>query len=67
MRGLESIANSLFEKIRSRFPSITMGDENGAPTSEAKDARFFDFDYVIVGENHGAVSISIKEPESLKI
>ena len=67
MRGLESIANSLFEKIRSRFPSITMGDENGAPTSEAKDARFFDFDYVIEGENHGAVSISIKEPESLKI
>ena len=67
MRGLESIANSLFEKIRSRFPSITMGDENGAPTSESKDARFFDFDYVVEGENHGAVSISIKEPESLKI
>jgi len=67
MRGLDSIAEALFEKIRSRFPKITMGDENGAPTSEAKNARFFDFDYVVEGENQGAISISIKEPESLKL
>jgi len=67
MKGLDSIASSLFEKIRSRFPRIEMGDENGAPTSEESKARFFDFDYVVDGENQGAVSISIKDPDTLKL
>jgi len=67
MKGLDSIASSLFEKIRSRFPRIEMGDENGAPTSEDSKARFFDFDYIVNGENQGAVSISIKDPDTLKL
>ena len=67
MKGLNSIASSLFEKIRSRFPRIEMGDENGAPTSEESQARFFDFDYVVNNENQGAVSISIKDPDTLKL
>ena len=67
MKGLDSIASSLFEKIRSRFPRIEMGDENGAPTSEDSKARFFDFDYIVDGENQGAVSISIKDPDTLKL
>jgi len=61
MTGLDSIAKQLFEKIRSRFPKIVMGDENGAPTSDEGQARFYDFDWVVNGENQGAVSISISE------
>ena len=67
MTGLDSIAKQLFEKIRSRFPKIVMGDENGAPTSDEGQARFYDFDWVVNGENQGAVSISISEEESLKV
>ena len=67
MNGLDAIAKQLFEKIRGRFPKIVMGDENGAPTSDESQARFYDFDWVVNGENQGAVSVSIKEGESLKI
>jgi len=44
-----------------------MGDETGAPTSDETQARFFDFDYVIEGESQGAISISIKDPNELKV
>ena len=67
MNGLDAIAKQLFEKIRGRFPKLVMGDENGAPTSDESQARFYDFDWVVNGENQGAVSISIKEGESLKL
>jgi len=67
MKGLDSIASSLFEKIRGRFPRLELGDETGAPTTDESKARFFDFDYVVKGENKGAVSVSIKEPEALKL
>jgi hypothetical protein len=67
MKGLENISSSLFEKIRSRFPKVVMGDETGAPTTDESKARFFDFDYVIEGESQGAISISIKDPNELKV
>ena len=67
MNGLDAIAKQLFEKIRGRFPKLVMGDENGSPTSDESQARFYDFDWVVNGENQGAVSISIKEGESLKL
>ena len=46
---------------------MIMGDETGAPTSDETQARFFDFDYVIEGESQGAISISIKDPNELKV
>ena len=67
MNGLDNISKAIFEKIRGRFPKIVMGDENGAPTANESQARFFDFDWVVNGENQGAVSISIQEGEALKI
>jgi len=67
MKGLDSISTSLFEKIRSRFPRVEMGDETGAPTQDESQARFFDFDYVTGGDNKGAVSVSIKDADALKI
>jgi hypothetical protein len=67
MTGLDGIAKQVFEKIRGRFPKVVMGDEAGAPTTDESKARFFDFDWVVNGENQGAVSISINEVDSLKI
>ena len=49
MREIEKIAEALFDKIRSRFENLQMGDEAGSVTLDPKDARFFDFDFVLEG------------------
>src|SRR6056300_149441 len=46
MINLDTIANELFNKIRGRFPSVTVGNENAEITNTVKDARFFEFDFV---------------------
>ena len=67
MKPIEIIANDLFDKVRSRFSNLQMGDEGGAVTANPADARFFDFDFVIEGNNLGRISISINDTGNLKI
>ena len=45
MKNLEKIAEELFNKIRGRYPSITLGDEESTITNVPNKARFFDFDF----------------------
>ena len=45
MIKLDVIAQDLFNKIRGRFPSITIGTSEGTVTNDPKQARFFDFDF----------------------
>ena len=45
MINLEKIAEELFNKIRGRYPSITIGDETSTITNVPPKARFFDFDF----------------------
>ena len=45
MIKLDVIAQDLFNKIRGRFPSITIGTSEGTVTNDPKEARFFDFDF----------------------
>ena len=61
MKSLDNIAEDLFNKIRGRFPSITIGDNEGKVTNDPLTARFFDFDYQEGEKNVGKVSISISE------
>lgn len=67
MKPIEIIAQDLFDKVRSRFTNLQMGDETGAVTAAPTDARFFDFDFVVEGNNLGRVSISINDVGNLKI
>ena len=67
MNIIEFIAQDVFDKVRGRFTNLEMGDESGNVTTAPKDARFFDFDFVIEGNNLGRVSVSINELGSLKI
>ena len=67
MNIIEIIAQDVFDKVRSRFSNLEMGDENGAVTSDPKEARFFDFDFTLEGNNLGRVSISLNELGSLKV
>jgi len=67
MKPIEIIAQDLFDKVRSRFTNLQMGDEGGSVTADPKAARFFDFDFVAEGNTLGRVSISINDIGNLKI
>ena len=45
MKNLDSIAEELFNKIRGRFPNITVGDDTATITNKPGEARFFEFDF----------------------
>jgi len=67
MDAINLISQDLFDKVRSRYSNLEMGDEDGNVTSDPREARFFDFDYTVEGNNIGRVSISINERGSLKV
>ena len=61
MQNLDFIADELFNKIRGRFPSVTIGDAEGNVTNEPKLARYFDFNFVNEGRPVGKVSVSLDD------
>jgi hypothetical protein len=67
MTQLDKIGEDLFNKIRGRFPSVTIGDEDGNVTNEPLAARFFDFDYKTDSRTLGKVSVSISEDDGLTV
>lgn len=68
MRELNNIAESLFDKIRTRFENVNIGDENAKSTTDPTAARFFNFDYVDNnGKNYGNITISIVDEQNLKV
>lgn len=62
-----NIATDLFYKIRSRFSGLKLGAETGEITIIPEQARFFDFDYMEGKTPVGHVSISLAEPNSMKV
>lgn len=68
MRELDKIAEDLFDKIRSRFENVSVGDDRARATNDPERARFFNFDYVSKnGENFGNITISLIDEGALKI
>ena len=67
MNATNNIATDLFFKIRSRFQGLKLGDEMGQITINPEDARFFDFDYMEGERPIGHVSVSLAEPNSMKV
>ena len=65
-KNINFIGEELFNKVRGKFPSVTLGDEEGNVTNEPKEARFFDFDFTENGDSLGKVSIALDE-KSLNI
>ena len=63
MQEFDTIGEDLFNKIRGRFPEVTIGDEEGTVTNEPTMARFFDFDY----NGLGKVSVAIDEDDGLTV
>jgi hypothetical protein len=68
MRELDKVAENLFDKIRTRFENVNLGDEKSKRTSKPEEARFFNFDYVSRdGKNYGNVTISIVNGDGVKV
>jgi len=67
MTPIQIISQDLFDKVRSRFQNLEMGDSTGAVTIDPSEAVFFDFDFVAEGNNLGRVSISLGDLGSLKV
>ena len=65
--NLQAIGKDLFNKIRGRFPGVTIGDSTGKITNKPEDARFFDFEFKEGGNVLGKVSISISEEDGLVV
>ena len=57
MKNLDTVAKELFNKIRGRYPSITVGDDSATITNRPNDARFFEFDYA----NGKKVSVNLDD------
>jgi hypothetical protein len=67
MDARNSIANDLFYKVRSRFSGLKLGTDTGEITINPEEARFFDFDYKDGEVPVGHVTISLAEPNSMKV
>ena len=60
-------SQDLFNKIRSQFSNIRLGDENGAATANPGDAVFFEFEFQEDADTFGSVSISLADGENMKV
>jgi hypothetical protein len=67
MKPTDKIANDLFQKLRTQFSPVTIGDEAAEVTSDPMQARFFSFMYTENKKELGPVSISIVNNRSLKV
>ena len=60
-------SSDLFNKIRSQFSNIQIGDESGIPTADPTKAVFFEFEFKEDADTYGAVSISLADGETMKV
>jgi len=60
-------SQDLFNKIRSQFSNIRLGDENGAATADPGSAVFFEFEFQEDADTFGSVSISLADGENMKV
>ena len=68
--NLDKIAQDLYGKIQTRFPSIKIGDENAKVLSKKEEipqARFFEFEYKENGQSLGTVAITLDEDDGIVV
>jgi hypothetical protein len=68
-KNFNLIASELFNKIKTQFPSLTLGDKDRKDISDdtVENARFFEFDYVHDGEKLGHITITLSEKDGLVV
>ena len=67
-KEIESVSSALFDKIRSRFTNVTLGNESAKAETDPEKARFFNFTYTGKdGAEFGKVTISLIDESGLKV
>ena len=67
-KEIESVATDLFDKIRTRFPNVTLGNDSAKAEQDPTKARFFNFKYTSKdGTEFGTVTISLIDETSLRV
>ena len=66
-REVEAIASALFDKIRTRFDNVSLGDERSKSTTDPEQAKFINFDYTVNDKKIGNITISLIDANSLKV
>ena len=61
------ISNDLFNKVRSKFSNVSIGDANGEVTADPNSAVFLDFEYNEDSDTFGRMSISLAEDGVMKV
>lgn len=66
-KNFDLIATELFNKIKTQFPRLTLGDKGRKNISndEVQNARFFEFDYEHKGEKLGHITTTLSEKDGL--
>jgi hypothetical protein len=60
MIPIEQTAEALFDKIRNRFQSIQLGNDQGKDSNDdPKQARFFNFDFIHEDQKFGNITVSL--------
>jgi hypothetical protein len=67
MTNVDNIAQALFDKIRTGYDDLSLGDENAKATQDPEQARFFNFTYAQDNQKLGSVTISLADQNSLKV
>jgi hypothetical protein len=61
MKDLTTISTDLFNKVRSRFSNVKLGDQAGVVITDPAKARFFDLDFTHEGSSLGHVNIKVDD------
>jgi len=67
MREIGNISSELFDKIRTRFDNVRLGDDKSKATTDPEKARFINFDYTVDGHKIGNITLSLIDETSLKL
>ena len=67
MPNKTTTGSELLQFLKTRFPSVKLGNADGMTTVDPSEAVFFDFDFIVQGEKIASVSISIADDSTVKL
>ena len=67
MRPIDKTSFDLFQKLRSRYSPVTLGNESAESTSDPNEARFFNFTFKEEDKPLGSITISLIDGRGMKV
>ena len=67
MPNKSTTGGELLGLLKTRFPSVKLGNAEGMTTVDPNEAVFFDFDFIVQSEKIATVSISIADDSTIKL